>query len=205
MRIHPEWLTDDIKMIIFVERAANIDIDPHLMDKHMIGIVALNLNIFRKMKIGMIFCHVISHPIPPILKYLPTFTNQKCIGAIPIFMIIAIRIKVPPESDINSLLVRFMVVMYINMRIEAIVWDTKKSSNFSDLVFVDTENRRIKEYVEASIIIHIVRNDFVEGSKIGLIIKTARNMLEVEKLFIYKKEYYQWGMNPLAFLAYLIL
>jgi len=70
---------------------------------------------------------------------------------------------------------------------------------------VDVENRRMKEYVEASIIIHIVINDLVEGKRIGLIMKTIRNMLEAEKLFIYKKEYYQWGMNPLAFLAYLIM
>lgn len=121
MRIHPEWLTDDIKMIILVERAANIDTDPHPIDKHIVGMVALNLNIFKKMKIGMIFCHVINHPIPPILKYFPTFTNQKCIGAIPIFRIIEIRISVPPESAVNSLLVRLIVVIYISIRIEAMV------------------------------------------------------------------------------------
>jgi len=184
---------------------ASIDIEPHPIDISMTGAVALNLNILRKIKIGIIFCHVINHPIPPRLKYFPTFTNQKCIGAIPIFRMIEIRIRVSPDSDIISFLVNFMVVIYINRRTEAIVWDTKNSSNFSELVLVDTENNRMKEYVEASIIIHIVKNDFVDGSKIGLIKKTAKNILEVEKLFIYKKEYYQWGMNPLAFLAYLIM
>jgi len=76
-KIHPEWLTDDIRIIILVERVVNIDMVPHPIDIHIRGIIAFILNIFKKMKIGIIFCHVINHPIPPILKYLPTLTNQK--------------------------------------------------------------------------------------------------------------------------------
>jgi hypothetical protein len=104
-----------------VERVASMDMEPHPIEMSMIGAVALNLNILRKIKIGIIFCHVISHPIPPRLKYFPTFTNQKCIGAMPIFRMIEIRIKVSPDRDVNSFLVNFMVVMYINRRTEAIV------------------------------------------------------------------------------------
>lgn len=121
IRTHPEWLTDDIRMIILVETVVNIDIQPHPIDMHIIGIVALNPNIFKKMKIGIIFCHVISHPIPFISKYFPTFTNQKCIGAIPILRMIEIIIRVVPGSAVSSLLVIFIVVMYISKRIEAMV------------------------------------------------------------------------------------
>jgi len=104
-----------------VDRVVNIDIVPHQTDMHMIGMIVLSLSILRKMKIGIIFCHVISHPIPPMLKYFLTFTSQKCIGAIPIFRMIEIRIKLLPESAKSSLLVKFMAVIYIRRRIEAIV------------------------------------------------------------------------------------
>jgi hypothetical protein len=104
-----------------VERVASIEIEPHPIDKHIIGVEALNLSIFKKIKIGMIFCQVISQPIPPRLKYFPTFTNQKCMGAIPIFRIIEIRIKVLPDKTVNSLHVNLIVEMYIKRRIEAIV------------------------------------------------------------------------------------
>jgi len=121
MRIHPEWLTDDIRIIILVDSVASMDMEPHPIDITIIGIVVLSLSIFKKMKIGIIFCHVINHPIPSRLKYLPTFTSQKCIGAIPIFIIIEMRIRAPPLRVAISLLVILIVVMYINRRIEAIV------------------------------------------------------------------------------------
>jgi len=108
-------------MIILVEIVVSIDIVPHQMDMHMIGITVINLSILRKIKIGMIFCHVINHPIPSTLKYFLIFTSQKCIGAIPIFRIIEIRIKLLPESVKSSFLVNFIVVIYISKRTEAIV------------------------------------------------------------------------------------
>jgi len=108
-------------MIILVESVTSIDIVPQAMDINITGIVALSLNIFKKIKIGIIFCHVINHPTPPILKYFPTFTSQKCIGAIPIFRMMEIRISSPPISVVNSFLIMLMDVMYISRRIEATV------------------------------------------------------------------------------------
>lgn len=56
-----------------------------------------------------------------------------------------------------------------------------------------------------SIITHIIMNDLEDRAMNGVIIRIALKLREVLKyLLIYKKRFYQWGMSPLALLAYLI-
>lgn len=185
-------------------------IDLIIIDSIIIEIKKLLLNLYDKIKIGVIFCQVIK--IKLLIQDNPDITkgSQKWKGAAPIFIkreviinkLIIVKFK-------NSFFKNKNIIIIDNNKIEeAIAW-TKKYFNIDslDIKFLLSDIRGINDNKLISSPIQTPNQEVALIEIKVLIIKTNKNIKFVKVLLIKKKRsfLYSWGMSPKAFLAYLFI
>lgn len=153
---------------------------------------------------GIIFCQVNKIPIINHEMNLDILISQKCRGPIAIFKQIKSTIKVILLLKFSNCIDFSIVVQekrHTNKKAEAKDWIKKYIKKHS--FFLISSSDRVIQINIIDLISKVIHRKSKE--ELAWKIKGRKiSMLQGRKLYINKKSNFQWGMSPIAFIAYFI-